>query len=51
MAVTRRFPDDERAVLPVDRLIAASFRVRSVWPLAVVHWTVGVSLDWFILAR
>lgn len=27
-----------------------SYRVRSVWPIAIVHWAVGVSLDWFILA-
>jgi membrane protease YdiL (CAAX protease family) len=26
-------------------------RLRSVWYITVVHWIVGVSLDWFILTR
>lgn len=25
-------------------------RTRSVWPIAVVHWVVGVSMNWFILS-
>ena len=24
-------------------------RVRSIWYVAIIHWTVGISLDWFIL--
>lgn len=26
-----------------------TLRVRSIWYIAVVHWLVGVSLDWFVL--
>ena len=26
-----------------------ALRTRSVWYVAVIHWTVGVSMDWFIL--
>jgi membrane protease YdiL (CAAX protease family) len=28
---------------------AVSLRVRSMWYVAIIHWLVGVSLDWFIL--
>jgi membrane protease YdiL (CAAX protease family) len=28
-----------------------ALRARSVWYLAVIHWLVGVSQDWFILSR
>lgn len=26
-------------------------RVRSVWYIAIVHWAVGISVDWFLLMR
>lgn len=28
-----------------------SLRVRSMWYIAIIHWVVGISLDWFILTR
>lgn len=28
---------------------AVCLRVRSIWYIAIIHWAVGVSLDWFIL--
>jgi membrane protease YdiL (CAAX protease family) len=28
---------------------AVSLKVRSMWYVAIIHWTVGISLDWFIL--
>lgn len=27
-----------------------SLRVRSIWYVAIIHWVVGMSMDWFILA-
>lgn len=28
---------------------AVALRTRSIWYVTVIHWTVGVSMDWFIL--
>lgn len=28
---------------------AVCLRVRSMWYIAIIHWVVGISLDWFIL--
>jgi membrane protease YdiL (CAAX protease family) len=28
-----------------------SLHARSIWYIAIIHWLVGVSLDWFILTR
>jgi membrane protease YdiL (CAAX protease family) len=25
-------------------------RIRSIWYIAIVHWTIGTSMDWFIVA-
>lgn len=30
---------------------AASLRLRSIWYVAVLHWLVGVTMDWYILRR
>jgi membrane protease YdiL (CAAX protease family) len=53
LSVTAHFgraPGETLAALAAGPLFGwVSFRVGSVWPIAVVHWTVGVSLDWFIL--
>jgi membrane protease YdiL (CAAX protease family) len=27
-----------------------TLRLRSIWYIAVIHWVVGISMDWFILA-
>ncbi len=37
------------AALPAGLLFGwVGLRVRSIWYIAVIHWLVGVSLDWFI---
>lgn len=28
---------------------AVALRTRSIWYVAIIHWTVGVSMDWFIV--
>lgn len=44
--------DETLAAIPAGLLFGwIDLRVGSVWYLAVVHWVVGVSLDWFILVR
>jgi membrane protease YdiL (CAAX protease family) len=44
--------DETIAALPAGLLFGwVDLRVGSVWYVAVVHWVVGVSLDWFILTR
>lgn len=38
------------AAIPAGLVFGAvGLRVRSIWYVAVIHWLVGVSLDWFIL--
>jgi membrane protease YdiL (CAAX protease family) len=38
------------AALPAGLLFGwLTLRVRSVWYIAIIHWLVGVSCDWFIL--
>lgn len=42
--------DETLAALPAGLLFGwVDLRVRSVWYVAVIHWVVGVSLDWFIV--
>ena len=44
--------DETLAALPAGLLFGwVDLRVGSVWYIAVIHWVVGVSLDWFILTR
>jgi membrane protease YdiL (CAAX protease family) len=44
--------DETIAALPAGMLFGwVDLRIGSVWYIAVVHWVVGVSLDWFILTR
>lgn len=28
-----------------------TYRLRSIWYVALIHWTVGMSMEWFMLAR
>jgi uncharacterized protein len=43
--------DEAMSALPAGLLFGwVDLRIGSVWYIAVVHWVVGVSLDWFILA-
>lgn len=55
LSVTAHFgrPLDETiAALPAGLLFGAvDLRIGSVWYVAIVHWVVGVSLDWSILHR
>lgn len=38
------------AAVPAGLLFGwVGLRVRSIWYIAIIHWLVGVSLDWFIL--
>lgn len=38
------------AALPAGFIFGlVTLRVRSIWYIAIIHWTVGVSQDWFIL--
>lgn len=38
------------AALPAGLVFGwVSLRLRSIWYIAIIHWAVGVSLDWFIL--
>lgn len=40
------------AAFPAGLLFGAlALRLRSMWYIAVIHWAVGVSCDWFIIAR
>ena len=44
--------DETIAALPAGLLFGwVDLRIGSVWYIAVVHWAVGMSLDWFILTR
>jgi membrane protease YdiL (CAAX protease family) len=37
------------AALPAGLVFGwVGLRLRSIWYVAVIHWTVGVSLDWFV---
>lgn len=39
------------AAIPAGFLFGwISLRTRSIWYVALIHWTVGMSMDWFILA-
>lgn len=43
--------DETLAAIPAGLLFGwVDLRVGSVWYVAIVHWVVGVALDWFILA-
>ena len=38
------------AAIPASLLFGfASFKVGSIWYVAVIHWVVGVSMEWFML--
>ncbi|MGH7570197.1 MAG: lysostaphin resistance A-like protein [Gemmatimonadales bacterium] len=44
--------DETAAALPAGLLFGRiALRTGSIWYIAVVHWLVGVSQDWFILTR
>ena len=44
--------DETLAALPAGLLFGwVDLRVGSVWYVALIHWVVGVSLDWFILLQ
>ncbi len=44
--------DETAAALPAGLLFGRiALRTGSIWCVAVVHWLVGVSQDWFILTR
>jgi membrane protease YdiL (CAAX protease family) len=53
LSVTAHFGrplDETLAALPAGLLFGAvDLRIGSVWYVAMVHWVVGVSLDWFVL--
>jgi membrane protease YdiL (CAAX protease family) len=39
------------AALPAGFVFGwVTLRVRSIWYIALIHWTVGVSLDWFMVS-
>ena len=43
--------NETAAALPAGLLFGwIGLRLRSVWYVAVMHWTVGISMDWHILA-
>jgi membrane protease YdiL (CAAX protease family) len=54
LSVTAHFgrPIDETfAAFPAGLLFGwIDLRVRSIWYVAVIHWLVGVSVDWFLIA-
>jgi len=29
---------------------AITLRTRSIWPVVIIHWAVGVAMDWFVVA-
>lgn len=38
------------SALPAGLIFGAvALRTRSIWYVAIIHWTVGVSMDWFIV--
>jgi membrane protease YdiL (CAAX protease family) len=53
LSVTAHFgraSNETFAALPAGLLFGCvTLRVRSVWYIAIIHWLVGVSCDWFIL--
>ncbi len=55
LSVTAHFGralDETAAALPAGLIFGwVTLRLRSVWYIALIHWTVGVSQDWFILTR
>jgi membrane protease YdiL (CAAX protease family) len=54
LSVTAHFGralDETVAALPAGLIFGwIDLRVGSVWYVAIIHWIVGVSLDWFIIA-
>ena len=55
LSVTAHFGraiDETAAALPAGLVFGwVTLRLRSIWYIALLHWTVGVSQDWFILTR
>jgi membrane protease YdiL (CAAX protease family) len=46
-----RAPDETFAAIPAGLLFGwIDLRIGSVWPVAILHWLVGVSMDWFIVS-
>ena len=44
-----RAPDETFAAIPAGLVFGwVSLRVGSIWYVAIVHWLVGVSMDWFV---
>jgi membrane protease YdiL (CAAX protease family) len=54
LSVTAHFGrplDETAAALPAGILFGwIALRTRSVWPIAIVHWTLGTATDWFLIA-
>jgi membrane protease YdiL (CAAX protease family) len=55
LAVTAHFGralNETFSALPGSLVFGAiALRTRSVWYVALIHWTVGMSMEWFLLAR
>ena len=46
-----RAPDETFAAIPAGLVFGwVSLRVRSIWPIAIVHWIIGAGVDWFIVS-
>jgi membrane protease YdiL (CAAX protease family) len=46
-----RAPDETFAAIPAGLLFGwVNLRVGSIWYVAVLHWLVGISMDWFIVS-
>jgi membrane protease YdiL (CAAX protease family) len=46
-----RAPDETFAAIPAGLLFGwVNLRVGSIWYVAVLHWLVGASMDWFIVS-
>lgn len=55
LAVTAHFGralNETFAALPGSLVFGfVTWRTRSIWYIAIIHWTVGMSMEWFLLAR
>lgn len=46
-----RAPDETFAAIPAGLLFGwVDLRIGSIWPVAILHWLVGISMDWFIVS-
>ena len=53
LSVTAHFGralSETASALPAGLVLGAvTIRVGSIWPVAIIHWVIGVSKDWFII--